>query len=66
MIKIEITMEKRIRVSKEFEVTEDQLEELKMGENPFYDDLENELSSGSEEWDYSVCDEDGNTIVDWS
>ena len=63
---VEIIMEKKIRVSKNFEVTEEQLEGLKMGENPFYEDLENELSNGDEEWDYAVCDEDGNTIVDWS
>lgn len=63
---VEITMEKRVRVCKEFEVTEEQLESLKLGENPFYEDMEADIENGYEEWDYSVCDEDGNTIVDWS
>lgn len=63
---VEITMEKRVRVCKEFEVTEEQLELLKLGENPFYDEIEADIESGYEEYDYSVSDEEGNTIVDWS
>ena len=66
MIKIKIAMEKKIRVSREFEVTEKQLEELKMGEIPFFDYLENELVNGDEKLDCAVYDGDGNTIVDWS
>lgn len=65
MHKIDITIEKRMRVCKEFIVTEEELEALKNGENPFYEEMEKDITSGSEEWDYAVNDENGNTIVDW-
>lgn len=62
---IEITMEKTQRISKEFEVTEEQLEALKLGINLFQDDLEKELESGDCEYDFAVNDENGIIIVDW-
>lgn len=65
-MRIEITMEKTQRISKEFEVTKDQLKELKIGINPFEEEMEQEIESGDCSYDYTVNDEDGNTIVDWS
>lgn len=64
-MRVEITMEKTQRISKEFEVTIDQLEELKIGINPFEEEMEQEIESGDCSYDYTVNDEDGNTIVDW-
>ena len=43
MCKVEITVEKTVRVCKEFEVTEEQLEELRAGINPFFKEFENDL-----------------------
>lgn len=65
-MRVEITMEKTQRISKEFEVTKDQLEELKIGINPFEEEMEQEIESGDCSYDYTVNDEDGNTIVDWA
>lgn len=65
-MRIEITMEKTQRISKEFEVTKVQLEELKIGINPFEEEMEQEIESGDCSYDYAVNDEDGNTIVDWA
>ena len=67
-MKVAITVEKTQRVAMEVEVTEEQLEQLKLGENPFYEDFEKELSNetGDIEYDYSVNDLDGNEIVSWS
>ena len=67
-MKVEITVVKTQRVAMEVEVTEEQLEQLKLGENPFYEDFEKELSNetGDIEYDYSVNDLDGNEIVSWS
>lgn len=67
-MKVEITVEKTQRVAMEVEVTEEQLEQLKLGENPFYEDFKKELSNetGDIEYDYSVNDLDGNEIVSWS
>ena len=67
-MKVEITVEKTQRVAMEVEVTEEQLKQLKLGENPFYEDFEKELSNetGDIEYDYSVNDLDGNEIVSWS
>lgn len=66
-MKIEITMEQTKRVAMEFDVTEEQLENVKNGENPFFDEMKNEIENGNPdlEYDYSVCDEVGRTIVDW-
>lgn len=61
---VEITMEKTMRVSMMVEVTNEQLEQLKNGDNPFYNDAD--FESGNIEYDYAVCDEDGEEIVDWS
>lgn len=65
-MRIEITMEKVQRVSMEFEITEEQLERLKCGENLFYEQMENEIESGCVEYDYTVYDLDGNEIVPWN
>lgn len=67
-MKIEITMEKTVRVAMEFDATEEQLKLLENGENPFYEEMKKEIESGAggTEYDYSVCDECGETLVDWS
>jgi len=66
MAKIEITFERTQRISKEFEVTEEQLQSLLLGENPFFDELETEVSKGSVEYDYTVHDEAERCLVDWA
>lgn len=67
-MKVEITMEITKRIAIEREVNDEQLKQLKNGENPFGEEMEYEIESGcgSSEYDYSVNDEYGNTIVEWS
>lgn len=67
-MKIEITMEKTQRFTMEFDVTEDQLELLRSGENPFWDEMKKgiEKGEGVTEYDYAVNDLEGNEIVSWS
>lgn len=65
-IKVEITMEKTQRVAQEYDVTDEQLDDLKNGINPFKEEMEDEIESGDCDYDFAVADEDGNTIVDWS
>jgi len=66
MPRIEITMEKTLRVAMEFNVTEKEIEQLQCGENPFYEQMERELETGDVEYDYSVVNMDtGKQIVDW-
>lgn len=64
-MKIEITMEKTLRVSMDFEATQEQVELLEKGINPFQEKLEEKLPDGDVEYDYAVNDEDGNAIVPW-
>ena len=61
-------IEKIARICVERDVTEDELNKLKNGENPFQEEMEIELDAGHGdiENDYAVCDEEGRTIVDWS
>ncbi len=66
MVKIDITVERTVRICKEFEVTKEQLEELRNGINPFFDEFESDLLSGDGEYDYSVNDTKGRTLVDWN
>lgn len=56
------------RICVERDVTEDELNKLKNGENPFQEEMEIELDAGHGdiENDYAVCDEEGRTIIDWS
>ncbi len=66
-MKVEITMEKTCRVAMMFDVTDEQFDLLDRGYNPFQDEMEKELESGAgdTEYNYAVCDEGGNTLVDW-
>ena len=67
MRKIEITMEKTMRVAMEFDATEEQIEMLERGENPFWDEMEKELEHGNIEYDYAVVDVDTDEeIVPWN
>lgn len=65
-MKVEITMEKTMRIAMEFDATEEQIEDLKRGENPFYEQMEKEVENGEVEYDYAVTDLEGNEIVPWS
>ena len=66
MRQIEITMEKTMRVAMEFDATEEQIEMLERGENPFWDEMEKELEHGNVEYDYAVVDVDTDEeIVPW-
>lgn len=65
-MKIEITMEKAMRIAMEFEASKEQIEDLKRGENPFYEQMEKEVENGEVEYDYAVNDLAGNEIVPWS
>ena len=64
---VTVALEKTIRVSEEFEATEEQVEMLKRGENPFFDELNRLCEKESEvEYDFAATDEDsGKTIIDW-
>lgn len=64
-MKVEITMEKTRRIAKEVDVTEEQLDQLRNGFNPFKKEMEKEIDLGDCEYDYAVNDENGNTVVDW-
>lgn len=64
-MKVEITMEQVKRVSMEFDVTDEQLEALENGDNPFYEEMEAEIDSGEVKYNYAVNDLDGNEIVPW-
>lgn len=65
-MKVEITMEKTMRIAMQFDATEEQIEDLKCGENPFYEQMEKEVENGEVEYDYAVTDLEGNEIVPWS
>lgn len=63
---IGITVEKTLRVYKELEATDEEIEQLEGGINPFEKEFsDEEMENGDIEWDYAVVDEDGRTIVDW-
>lgn len=65
-MKVDITLEKTIRVSKEYDVTEEEFKQLKAGINPFHEEMEKEIESGYVEYNYAVCDENGETLIDWA
>ena len=66
MAKVEITMEKTMRVAMEFDSTEEQIEMLERGENPFAEEMEKELKNGDIEYDYAaVNQETGLDIKTW-
>ena len=66
MRKIEITMEKTMRVAMEFDAMEEQIEMLERGENPFWDKMEKELEHGNVEYGDAVADiNTGVDIVTW-
>lgn len=66
MTKVEIIMEKTMRVAMEFDATEEQIEMLERGENPFAEEMEKELKNGDIEYDYAaVNQETGLDIKTW-
>lgn len=64
---VNITIEKIARICVERDVTEDELNKLKNGENPFQEEMEIELDAGHGEIEnnYAICDEAGRTIADF-
>lgn len=64
-ITVEITLERTQRISNQVKVTKEQLLMLERGENPFQEEMEEHLDDGIFEYDYAVCDLEGNTLVDW-
>lgn len=66
-MRVAITMEKTRRVATTFNVTKEQLDLLERGENPFQDEMEEDIEAGfgNTEYNFAACDEDGNTLVDW-
>ena len=76
---ITVTIEKTIRIDKEYDPTNAQMEAiLKNGENPFHEDLEKELQKAEKEYmekgdcdwadieyNYFIADDDNNILVDW-
>ncbi len=66
MVEVEITLEKTMRVCDTFMVTDEQLESLRCGDNPFAEELEKLMPDDCYiEYDYAVNDMQGKTIVDW-
>lgn len=54
-----------MRIAMEFEVSKKQVEDLKYGDNPFYEQMKKEIENGEVEYDYAVNDLEGNEIVPW-
>ena len=66
MARVEVTMERTLRVAMEFEATEEDIEMLEMGINPFQDEMEEELKNGDVEYDFAAVNQDtGITIKEW-
>lgn len=66
MARVEVTMEKTLRVAMEFEATEEDIEMLEMGINPFQDEMEEELKNGDIEYDFAAVNQDrGIMIKEW-
>lgn len=74
MKKIGVTMEVTRRLYKEFEITDEafvnllnslQLDEA-IGIDAYLDFCEETNRDGSYERDYTVSDENGNTLIDWT
>lgn len=65
--KVEITFEKTFRISLDVEATEEQIEMLERGENPFWDLAESKIEAEGEiEYDYAAYDlEEGIEIKSW-
>lgn len=66
-MKVEITMEKTIRVAKVFDFTEEQLDKIKRGDGQelFFPDMQKELEYGLIDYDYAIDDMNGNEIIPW-
>ena len=65
---VEITYERTYRVSQNFEVTDDECEEIERGSLPDHiaEELEGLIDKEDYEQDYAVYDEDtGKQLVDW-
>lgn len=67
MARVEVTVEKVYRVAMEFEATEEQIESLRYGDNPFSEIMEPELANGDVEYDFAAVNTDtGEQIMDWN
>lgn len=66
-MKVEITVEKTIRVAKEVRITQAELEALRNGESPFVLGLidNGDFAGCYDEIDFCVNGVDGKTIIDW-
>lgn len=63
-----ITLEKTIRVCKYVDATEEQMQQIEDGENPFFDEMLAicDEKNGDVEYDYAIENDDtGMRIVDW-
>lgn len=69
MPKIFMTMERTTRVSKEFDVTDTEMEAIKNGEVPNWDEMRQAIDDPNEErdieYDCQVQDEDERILIDW-
>lgn len=70
-MKINVTWEKKIIGSFELDVTEEELEEIRNGDitDEMYElmhDPDDESNPANWELDYSICDDEGRTIIDWA
>ena len=67
-MKIEITIEKIIRVAKEIEVTEAEFDAIRNGDDPFILGLitDEDFVGGNEETNFCVNDMEGRKIVNWN
>ena len=70
-MRVEVALKKTIVVSEYFDVTEEQMEDLKKGKNPFHEELEDLMYDDgvakledSLKYEYCVKD-DGNEIIGW-
>lgn len=64
--KVRIALKIQRYIEMEFDVTEEQFQELKDGENPFYEEMSSEaVAYGDSSTAYKVFDTDGSVIVPW-
>ena len=67
--RVQVTLRKTIEVTEYFDATQEDLEMIRRGENPFFDKMEDICNEecGETEYDYKIVDEDtGNTLADWN
>lgn len=67
--RVQVTLRKTIEVTEYFDATQEDLEMIRRGKNPFFNKMEDIYNEecGETEYDYQIVDEDtGKTLADWN